>query len=484
MSQALSQYFAREAGEYLAEMERLLRTSERPDAERIFRLARGVRGSAQVAQADGVAEVAARLEGAARFVLEGRIPWSDELRDRALRTVSDLTHLVAVEAREWGGEEDERVSAALSRWGGFEDIVHTPTGVEPAAAVTSFVRTEISALGSELDIVIGSLRTDPSDHSVLQEVVRRIRTLRGVAGSEPIAASLELLEGCDEQLRTAISRGIPIAGERLEMLEAARSAIRAVESALDADRPPPSGGAELERFRTLRSRVAGEPTDSDDATIVPIHTLLFDDQGPTVISSPIAPVSPVPAGSDAGDVEGFLRGEVVSVLDSAEGLLAGAEMHPATDTQAVLRRVSEIVGSLSDLAKTYRAGDLAEVSSAAKADLGSARSTDAARSALADLRNRLVQEGADGYFSTRTPPAGPAPPQPPATAASTADELDVVPIESLLIRGDAALDAALRLRGRIEALVGPGAVGRGEIGLLLEELWDLIELGRSEESTR
>ncbi|HEU0079972.1 MAG TPA: Hpt domain-containing protein, partial [Longimicrobiaceae bacterium] len=66
MSQSLSDYFALEAGEFLDQLDALLAGGGTPDAERFFRLARGVRGSAQLAGAGPIAEVAERLEDGAR----------------------------------------------------------------------------------------------------------------------------------------------------------------------------------------------------------------------------------------------------------------------------------------------------------------------------------------------------------------------------------------------------------------------------------
>lgn len=52
-------------------------------------------------------------------------------------------------------------------------------------------------------------------------------------------------------------------------------------------------------------------------------------------------------------------------------------------------------------------------------------------------------------------------------------EAEVVPIETLEYRGEAALERALELRSAIEAAVGPDA----SVGPVLDELFDLIRLG-------
>ena len=114
MSQPLSDYFAQEAGEYLDQMDALLAGSDRPDPVRFFRLARGVRGSAQMAGVETIAAVAERLEDAGRSVLSNTIIWSEDTRQLAIHTVRDLKVLVRALNR-WGPEEEARVRAAILR---------------------------------------------------------------------------------------------------------------------------------------------------------------------------------------------------------------------------------------------------------------------------------------------------------------------------------------------------------------------------------
>ncbi len=68
MAQPLSEYFALEAGEFLDQMDALLAGGERPDPVRFFRLARGVRGSAQLAGAApmGSPSTSARTDATSR----------------------------------------------------------------------------------------------------------------------------------------------------------------------------------------------------------------------------------------------------------------------------------------------------------------------------------------------------------------------------------------------------------------------------------
>ncbi len=115
MSDRLNDYFAREAGEYLGELEKLLGGSGSPEPDHFLRLATGVRGSAQMAEAEGVVVLAEALEDAARGLASGTMRWSEELHSLAAGTVHDLKELVAALGR-WGSVEDETLRSAVSRW--------------------------------------------------------------------------------------------------------------------------------------------------------------------------------------------------------------------------------------------------------------------------------------------------------------------------------------------------------------------------------
>lgn len=129
MSDRLSEYFAREAGDYLSDLDRLLAGSGVIDSRELLRLARAVRGSAQMAGAETIAGVAERLEDAARSVASNTIIWTDEVRKLALQTVRDLQVLVRAIHR-WGPDEERRVREAILRWSDMEGA-DGPRLVEP-----------------------------------------------------------------------------------------------------------------------------------------------------------------------------------------------------------------------------------------------------------------------------------------------------------------------------------------------------------------
>lgn len=120
MTQRLSEYLTQETREYLEQLDRLLALPTVPDPEELLRLARGVRGSAQMAGVETLVRVAERLEDAARAVLSRSLVWSEEIRRLAIDTVRDLQILVRALNR-WGPEEEARVRAAIHRWDDHDD---------------------------------------------------------------------------------------------------------------------------------------------------------------------------------------------------------------------------------------------------------------------------------------------------------------------------------------------------------------------------
>ncbi|HEY0016407.1 MAG TPA: Hpt domain-containing protein [Longimicrobium sp.] len=475
MSQPLSEYFALEAGEFLDQMDALLAGGDRPDPVRFFRLARGVRGSAQLAGAEAVARVAERLEDGARAIRDGALQWTPEVRERARRTAEDLRALVQRHGS-WAAAEDERADRAAERWA---DVQGGRRGGAAGGgdALFDFVRREIAGVVAEMDRAIAELRGAPDGREPLRVVLRRMRPVRGVAGMEALAPVLEVLEGIEDASHELLGRTSDVTGAELELLAAGAAALRASASALEGGHAP-GESAELTAFRDLRDRVEEASAAGEDAEVIPITRLFADGGGVHLVSSPMAPVPSESGEGMTPEVEAFLRMEGTGFLDRAEGLLAGQPARPRRFGRTA-REVAELAASVRELAGTYGVAALATAAELAANRLRSATSPEEARDALRDLRYAL-----------------PGAPQPPAVAAPAApsvaetveqvesspsagetpraDEEGVVPVEALFYAPDDALREALALRARIAPLAG----GRGTpLGDALDELFGLVELG-------
>lgn len=94
MSDRVNAYFAKEALEYLDELDALLAGSLTPPADHFFRLTTGVRGSAQMAEVDSVGPLAEALEDVARGLAAGSVRWSEELHSLSVGAVHDLKEMI------------------------------------------------------------------------------------------------------------------------------------------------------------------------------------------------------------------------------------------------------------------------------------------------------------------------------------------------------------------------------------------------------
>ena len=474
MSQPLSEYFAQEAGEYLDRLDALLARPDAPDAVEFFRLARGVRGSAQIAGAQGVARVAEGMEDAARALRDGALAWSDDVRERARATAADLRVLVGSSGR-WGAEEDARARDAAARWEAT-GVAHRRAGAAGGGQIFDFLRREMAGVVGEMDRALGELEQAPDGREPLRAVLRRMRPVRGVAGMDDLSPVLELLEGIEDAAHEVLGRTTPVAPREMELLRAGRDALAAAGTALEQGAGV-GETPELVRFRQVRDGME-EPGD-DEADVVPVASLFFDDAGPHVVSSPMAP-APEGPGTLAAEAESFLRMEATGFLDRAEGLVASLSARP-TRFARITRELRDLARGVGDLAVTYGMTAIAHAAEDAVGRIAAAAGPEDARGALARLRAALPGAAEAEPAAVEVQPESvearpaPAPAATPPPAAPAADEDGVVPVESLVYDPDDALREALAMRDRIFALAEAGADdGFREA---LDELFGLVALG-------
>jgi chemotaxis protein histidine kinase CheA len=467
MSQNLSDYFALEAGEYLEQLDALLGQTGTPEFDRLFRLARGVRGSARVADEAEIAEIAERMEGAARALQEHRLAWSEELRARAIRTVDDLKVLVRAHGR-WGAAETARAREALARWaevGGERE--RAPDAADAGAQLLPFLRREVVGIVSELDRAVEELRRAPEEREPLRSLVHRMRPLRGTTGVQALGPTLEVLEGVEDQVQQVLHRPLSITEAHLRLFSEARDALQGALAALE--RGDPAAGEEaMERFREAQERLAEGEDGEEEEGVLPIAALFYDDAGPRVVSSPLAPAQGEEGASE--QVERFLRLEAAGFLDRAEALIGGLPAGREKRFGRLAARLARLARAVGELAGTYGMAPVAEASERAAAALRASTSVAEARSALARLRAALPGGAVASTLATEAAPA-------PA-------EDGVLPVESLLYEPEDALREALSLRARLEDLLG-AEVRRGTpVGDTLDEIFGLVELGLQESNAR
>lgn len=236
----------------------------------------------------------------------------------------------------------------------------------------------------------------------------------------------------------------------------------------------------------------------------------WERQGLDLTGSPGAPASPWLAGAGAGladpepaptsgdpaaldpavlegtpaqeelpiEVVNFFRSEAGALLDRIERMVGERPQWTGERHRGAHRELLDTVTALRDLAATF---GFAASTAAAERLLDALEQNGAADGLVAEVR-RLVTSEVPGHpgqpaESMQTVAGEDAVPDqanaPFGARAGQQDDGDVVPIEDLLYRGEAALRRALELRPALDRLVGADAAARETV----DELFDLIRLG-------
>src|SRR5881409_2364630 len=212
----MSDFFALEAGKYLDRLDALLQAQTTPPAEELVRLARALRGSALMASQQAIARAAMGLEALARGVREGRRPWDAATKQVATRAVDDLKIFVR-KAASWTAADTakaEALASQLEQLGGRPSAhVRAAEAIGLDAGARAFVAREGAAIASVLDRAGRVLRANPMAPDPLQQVLKALQPLRGLAALNDLPPLPDLLEGIERAI-AELSRtsGAPPAG--------------------------------------------------------------------------------------------------------------------------------------------------------------------------------------------------------------------------------------------------------------------------------
>src|SRR3989442_14652593 len=194
----MSGFFSLEGGEDLDRSEALLEPPARPAAEELVRLARALRGSALMGSQQAIARAAMGLEALARGVREGRRPWDTATKQIAIRAVDDLKIFVR-KAASWTDADTakaEALASQLEQLGGRPSAqVRAAEAMGLDAGARAFVAREGAAISSALDRAGRALRINPTPPDPLQQVLKAIQPLRGLAALNDLPPLPDLLQG-------------------------------------------------------------------------------------------------------------------------------------------------------------------------------------------------------------------------------------------------------------------------------------------------
>jgi chemotaxis protein histidine kinase CheA len=501
-SPELLRFFYSEARDYLDAVEELASGEAAFDAGAFVAAARALRGSATMARVPRVAEIALLMERIANGVRDGEIDWSRTLRRDLVDGIVDLRRFVA-NSGNWSADDDRQ---ALDRITALRALLPAgkTTPATPASAGTTpiFIALQASAIATDLEQYLNT----PSQRAIVNDVVNRLRSLRGIAGVADHPPLGEVADAVERTLRELAPDATPHEAD-VELLRSAAAVFRRASSELRARGRFESTAAEVDRF--ARAASSASATETREGPVIRIEELFYTDEGPHLVRR-----GPAPPRS----AEARFREEVVTRAEHLRRLVAEARVASDPFTRERVRRdLKAHLGNVDEFARSFGAQQVASVvAEAAAQDSFSEGHLDAIESltrvlttpgiGLDEMERRLAVGERQRWTPAAVPATPPGPSSPvghrrPAPAARSGralrDMLDasltqlssledvpliepvnhdddvVVPIETLLYRGQAALDRARALRDELRS--------RGSTDPeRLHELYDLLDLARAE----
>src|SRR5437764_5560211 len=268
----MTDFFALEAGEYLDRLDGLLQAPATPPADELVRLARALRGSALMASQQPIARAAMGFEALARGLREGRRQWDTATKQLATRAVDDIKVFVR-KAATWTDADTakaEALASQLEQLGGRPSAqVRAAEAIGLDAGARAFVAREGAAIASALDRAGRALRGNPMAHDPLQQILKALQPLRGLAALNDLPPLPDLLEGIEEAIGELARATAPATANVGELFSAAGAAIaQAAREVAERGRPDPEAPA----WRTFASQLMRFPR--SDAHRVPTTALV------------------------------------------------------------------------------------------------------------------------------------------------------------------------------------------------------------------
>lgn len=501
-SPELLRFFHAEAGEYLDTVEELAASDESFEPGAFVAASRALRGSATMARLPRIADIALAMERLANGVRDGEVDWTDALRTALADAIIDLRRFVELSNR-WEPDDDRRAIERLGILRAFLPAgrVTPPT---PSAAGTTpiFIALQTAAIASDL----GAFLENQAERSLVTDLVNRLRSLRGIAGVSDHPPLGEVADAVERTLREIAPEAL-LREPDLELLHAAAAVFRRASSELRARGRFDSGAPEVDRFARAAASV-GPVSISAESPIIRIEELFYPDAGPHLVRRGNTPVR---------SAEARFREEVVSRAEHLRRL--AAEYRVANDAftrERVRRDLKSHLSRLDEFARSFGAQQIAAVVAESAAEESF---SDSSLRAIESLANILTTSGitldemerqlavderkrwtpALGAASMATP-ARPAPrvggnaphsgralrelldaslsqlaslDTMPLVEPDSADDDEIVPVERLLYRGNAALERARVLRDELRSRNTTDPE-------VLHELYDLLDLARAE----
>lgn len=197
-----SEFFSREAGDYLRELGPLLSEGAPPPGDALLRLARALRGAAMLAGPPSYTRAARQFEQVARRVQEGSLPWGPVAP--ALReALADFQRLTGF-AQAWDGGRDSEAEALELRLQALSGPAEPAGGRAPGAGedgLRGFVARETTGLAAAVAKAAQVVASDPNQSRPAIAAARgAMQSLHGVAGLADLVPLGDILDTLDSLL--------------------------------------------------------------------------------------------------------------------------------------------------------------------------------------------------------------------------------------------------------------------------------------------
>jgi chemotaxis protein histidine kinase CheA len=346
-SPELLRFFHTEAQEYLDAVDALVSGGASFEAGAFVAAARALRGSATMARVPRVAEIALTMERIANGVRDEEIAWSPDLRHDLGDTIVDLRRFVA-NSGNWSAGDDREAVELLAWLRALLPAGRITPPTPPTAGTTPiFIALQSSAIATDVE----NFLRNPSDRGLVNDVVNRLRSLRGIAGVADHPPLGEVADAVERTLRE-LAPDAMLREADTELLSAATAVFRRASSELRARGRFESSSEEVERFARAVA-AAGPPPVGHEAPVVRIEELFYTDAGPHLVRRGAVP---------SRSAEARFREEVVSRAEHLRRLVAEARvaMDPFT-RERVRRDLKAHLGRLDEFARSFGAQQVASV---------------------------------------------------------------------------------------------------------------------------
>jgi chemotaxis protein histidine kinase CheA len=496
-------FFVLEASDYVEQLDGLLlrASATGPDAGALQRIARALRGAATMAKLRSFADLAGAVERVGRALHEGTQVWEPALSAALVAAVDELKTLIHC-ARPWSAAEDRRAESRIATLAKYAPAASAASLAPPTGggdgSTAMFFASEAANIGAGLEL----LKTPAASSATLTNVLARVRALRGVSGVAAFGALGDVLEAIEEAARSRETGQRSEDPTERELLDAASVHLRALASALRGGGP--QDASDPTRTRFYAALEAWNARMAERERIIPIDELFYSGDPSGVVESASSPPT---SASERFRLELVSLGEHLRrVLDAVRA----AGDAPVAGGR-VRRDLARALHAIQAAATSFGERGVAEfiATRAAGAEAGDEQ----ARNALSELAAILTAPGGEGEelrrrlrqlvapraiddatapesetAATTTSPMGvPASSlldttiealdslvENPFAAPVPIPEDTVVPIDTLLYRGRAALDRAVEIRDDLRRR------GASSDQAALDELFDLLDLARAE----